>query len=112
MADALGLALFALSGAQVAEKRRLSPIIVVLMGTLTGVAGGMLRDILCAQVPLILRGQIYATAAIAGISLYLILQALGVKRSWAFGAGLAAVVALRLIGILWRLHLPFFNLPR
>ncbi len=68
VADALGLALFAIAGAQIAETAGLSPIIVVLMGTITGVAGGVLRDLLTAQVPLILRADIYATAAIAGIS--------------------------------------------
>src|SRR6185503_15182772 len=97
VADAFGLALFALSGAQIAEAARLSPIIVVIMGTMTGVAGGILRDVLTAQVPLILRGDLYATAAIAGIALYLALTALGVPGSWAFGVGLAAVATLRLL---------------
>ena len=68
VADALGLALFAIAGAQIAEAAGLSPIIVVLMGTMTGVAGGVLRDLLTAQVPLILREEIYATAAIVGIA--------------------------------------------
>src|SRR5512144_3093686 len=67
VADALGLALFALSGAQVAEAAQCSPIIVVVMGTMTGVAGGVLRDVITAQVPLILRRDIYATAAIVGV---------------------------------------------
>ena len=51
LADALGLALFALSGAQVAEAAQHPPLIVVLMGTMTGVAGGVLRDVLTAQIP-------------------------------------------------------------
>lgn len=110
VADALGLALFAISGAQIAEAAGLSPIIVVLMGTMTGVAGGVLRDVLTAQVPLILRGDLYATAAIAGIALYLALTALGVPGSWAFGVGLAAVATLRLLAIVWRLRLPIFRL--
>ncbi len=112
LADAAGLALFAMSGAQIAEAAGLSPIIVVLMGTMTGVAGGVLRDILTAQIPLILRGEIYATAAIVGIALYLVLQALGVNRAWAFGTGLIAVVALRLLSIVWGLSLPVFRVPR
>ncbi len=61
VADAFGLALFALSGAQVAEAAQCPPIIVVLMGTMTGVAGGVLRDVITAQVPLILRRDIYAS---------------------------------------------------
>jgi uncharacterized membrane protein YeiH len=109
VADALGLALFALSGAQVAEAARCPPIIVVLMGTMTGVAGGVVRDVITAQVPLILRRDIYATAAIAGVALYLLLQALGLPRSGAFAAGMALVVALRLLAIRWGLRLPIFR---
>jgi uncharacterized membrane protein YeiH len=111
LADALGLALFTISGAQIAEAAKLSPIIVVLMGTITGVAGGVLRDILSAEIPLILRRDIYATAAIAGASLYLLLQALGVARPWAFGMSIAVVVVLRLLAMLWDLRLPIFRVP-
>jgi uncharacterized membrane protein YeiH len=101
VADALGLGLFALSGAQVAEAAQRPPLIVVLMGTMTGVAGGVLRDVITAQIPLILRRDIYATAAIVGVALYLLLQARGLQRSWAFGAGMVVVVVLRLLAILW-----------
>lgn len=108
VADALGLALFSLSGAQVAETARCPPVVVVLMGTTTGVAGGILRDVITAQVPLILRRDIYATAAIAGIILYLLLQTCGLPRSGAFGVGMVVVVALRLLAIRWGLRLPTF----
>jgi uncharacterized membrane protein YeiH len=111
VADALGLALFALSGAQVAEAAQCPPIIVVLMGTMTGVAGGVLRDVITAQVPLILRRDIYATAAIVGVALYMLLQAFGLQRSHAFAAGMVVVVALRLLAIRWRLQLPIFRMP-
>ena len=96
VADALGLAVFALTGAQLAEAARLHPLIVVLMGTITGVAGGVMRDIFSNQVPLLLRQDIYATAAIVGIALYLVLKALGLKPSWAFRTGMAGVMGLRL----------------
>lgn len=109
VADAFGLALFALSGAQVAEAAQCPPIIVVLMGTMTGVAGGVLRDVITAQVPLILRRDLYATAAIAGVALYLLLQVLGLQRSWAFGSGMIVVVLLRLVAIRWGLQLPIFR---
>jgi len=111
VADALGLALFALSGAQVAEAAQCPPIIVVLMGTMTGVAGGVLRDVITAQVPLILRRDIYATAAIVGVVLYLLLQALGLHRPRAFAAGIVSVIALRLLAIRWDLQLPIFRMP-
>src|SRR5215470_9801671 len=99
VADAFGLALFAMSGAQVAEAAQRPPLIVVLLGTMTGVAGGVLRDVITAQIPLLLRRDIYATAAIGGIALYLFLQAAGLKRSWAFGAGMVLVATLRLCAI-------------
>ena len=111
VADALGLALFAMSGAQIAEAARLSPIIVVLMGTMTGVTGGILRDVLTGKIPLILQREIYAAAAIVGVSLYLLLQTVGMERLWAFGGGMAVVVALRLLSILRGWQLPMFRLP-
>lgn len=111
VADALGLALFALSGAQVAEAAQCPAIIVVLMGTMTGVAGGLLRDVITAQIPLILRRDIYATAAIMGIVLYLVLQAMGLQRSWAFGIGMAMVVTVRLFAIRRGWQLPIFRTP-
>ena len=109
VADALGLALFALSGARLAEAADCPSLVVVLMGTMTGVAGGALRDVITARVPLILQREIYATAAVLGIALYLVLVALDVPRSWAVGAGMITVVALRLLAIRWNVHLPVFR---
>jgi len=106
LADALGLALFALSGAQVAESAQCPSLIVVLMGTVTGVTGGILRDVVTARAPLILQREIYATAAIAGVALYLALQAFGTPKSLAFGVGMILIVALRVFAIRWGLHLP------
>lgn len=112
IADALGLALFAMMGAEVAEATTRSPIIVVLMGTMSGVAGGVLRDVLTARVPLLLRGDVYATAAIAGIALYLVLGRLGLPRPGAFGVGIASVAALRLGAIAWGWQLPVFGVAQ
>jgi len=106
VADALGLGLFAISGARLAENEGLGPLIVVLMGTMTGVTGGVLRDVITARVPLILRQDIYATAAILGIVGYLGLQAVGLGRTPAAISGMLFVVVLRLAAIRWGLHLP------
>jgi uncharacterized membrane protein YeiH len=111
VADAFGLGLFALSGAQIAEADRHAWIVVVLMGTMTGVAGGVVRDLLSGVVPLLLRSDIYATAAIAGICLYLLMQALGLKRFWAFILGVVSVVAIRLLAIAFGWQLPVFTPP-
>lgn len=110
IADALGLALFAITGAQLAERTGHAPIIVVMMGTMTGVAGGVLRDVLSGSVPMILKKDIYATAAIAGIVLYLAAQRLGIERRWAMGMGLVVVVVLRLLSVVWDWQLPTFKL--
>lgn len=104
-ADALGLALFAISGAQVAEAGGHSPIVVVLMGAMTGSSGGMLRDMMSAQVPLIFRHDIYASAAIAGIVVCLLLKAAGLRSSWAIAAGVLTILGLRMGAVLWGWHL-------
>lgn len=111
LADTLGLALFTLSGAQVAEALALPPVIIVVMAVMTGVAGGLMRDVLSGKIPLILSRDLYATAALAGASLYLLLQALALPRPWAFACGVVAVTGLRLIAILHGLRLPVFRLP-
>lgn len=112
VADALGLALFSVAGARVAEAAGHGGLICVVMGTITGCAGGMIRDVLCAQIPVILRrGQIYATAAIFGVTLYWLLQAAGFSQPWPSLAGMCAVAALRLAAIIWNLTLPVFSLP-
>ncbi|MEQ1438383.1 trimeric intracellular cation channel family protein [Fontimonas sp. SYSU GA230001] len=110
-ADALGLALFSIAGAQIAESSGLGGLIAVVMGTITGVFGGVLRDVLCAEIPMILRkGNIYATAAIAGASLYVVLQDAGLARPWAAAAGMATIAGLRIAAIAWNLTLPVFTL--
>ena len=110
VADALGLALFTISGAQVAEAHHLPGMIVVVMGTITGTAGGLLRDVLSGEVPLLLRQEdLYATAAIAGATVYLILQGVGVNLTVSALVGMAFVAGLRLAAILWGLRLPVFH---
>jgi len=112
IADALGLAVFAISGAQIAEKVGCGPLVVIFMGTMTGAGGGVIRDILSAQVPLILRQDIYASAAILGVAFYLILRAAKVPTGYAFAGGLVAVAGIRLTAIAYGLQLPVFQLPQ
>lgn len=113
IADGLGLALFSISGAQVAEAQGLSGLVVVVMGAFTGVAGGVVRDVLSAEVPLLFRSTqpLYATAVIAGVTAYLGLEAVGVDRAAASLAGMALIASLRFAAILLRLGLPTFRLP-
>lgn len=111
VADALGLALFSVVGAQIAEGAGLPAVSGVLLGTMTGTAGGIMRDVLSAEVPLVLRrGNLYASAAIAGTTIYFVLEAAGVPRSPAALIGMAVCTALRFAAIWWGLKLPTFQL--
>ena len=106
VADALGLAFFSISGARIAESAGMPGVTVVVMGTITGVFGGVIRDVLCAEIPMILRkGNIYATAAIAGTSIYLLIDPL-LPRPWPSVVGMLTIAGLRLSAVAWNLSLP------
>lgn len=112
LADAFALGLFAVSGAEIAESFTDSGIVVVLMGTLTGAAGGAVRDVLCNEIPLILQsGPFYATAAIAGATTYHLLETRGAPHALAVTFGMAAVIGLRLASLSFGLRLPVYRLP-
>lgn len=110
LADAAGLAFFVIGGAQIAQDAGLPAFPVVVMGVMTGVAGGMIRDVLTTEIPFILRHrQLYATAAIAGIVIYLGLEGLGVERTIASLVGMGTTFALRLASIYLDLRVPAFD---
>jgi len=112
LADALGLAFFTIAGAQLTQQSGHSPGIALLMGTVTGVAGGIIRDVLTAQIPLVLRpGLLYATAAVVGAAVYLALAGVGVSADVASLAGMGVIVALRLGAILRGWALPAVQVP-
>ncbi len=112
VADALGLALFSIGGAQVTEVKGLPPLTVIVMGTVTGSAGGVLRDVLTGEVPLLFRQtELYATAAIVGVGSYLAAEAAGLGTEPASYLGMAIVAGLRFAAIRWRIRLPVFRVP-
>lgn len=112
VADALGLALFAVSGAQIAESATSQAIVVVLMGAVTCTAGGVLRDVLCNEIPLVLQGgNLYATAALGGAAVYTAASSLGATPLTGTLLGMATVLALRLASIFFGLRLPIYELP-
>ncbi len=110
VADAFGLALFTVIGARVALEDGAPALICVIMGVVTGSAGGLLRDVLCAEVPLLLRRDVYALAAMAGASLYVLLEGSGVAVIVSAPLSVGAVFAIRLAAIRWDLHAPTFEL--
>lgn len=110
VADALGLALFSIAGTQVAEQAGMPALSAILLGAVTGAAGGAIRDVLTARVPVVLqRGSLYATAAITGASLYVALTRAGLRQPIAAIVGILLVAAVRLAAIWWGLKLPVFE---
>ncbi len=108
--DALGLAFFSIAGAQVAESKAHSELIVVMMATITGAFGGVLRDVLCNDIPMILRkGNIYATAVIVGATVYVLSLRFGLTRGPATVVGMITIAALRLGAIAWNWSLPVYT---
>ncbi|QIN81690.1 trimeric intracellular cation channel family protein [Rubrobacter tropicus] len=106
VADAFGLAVFTFIGATTAYEAGVPAPIVVLMGTITGVAGGMMRDVLCSEVPLVLRREVYATAAIAGATVYVLLTNAGVDGAIVALLTISTVFLLRLTALRLDLHIP------
>jgi len=111
-ADALGLAFFSIVGVQIAQAGGLSPFPAAIMGAITGCAGGLIRDVLVAEVPLIFRQtELYVTACAAGIAVYLGLAAAGLAPGLASISGMAVIALVRLASILWSIRLPILQLP-
>ncbi|WP_256656999.1 trimeric intracellular cation channel family protein [Pseudomonas sp. BGI-2] len=104
--DAAGLALFAVAGAQKALNFGISPFVSMLMGTITGVGGGVLRDIVLARVPVVLQADLYASSAFVGAAVLIIGRRCGVPPvACALLAGVACL-ALRLLSVSYGWQLP------
>jgi uncharacterized membrane protein YeiH len=102
------LSLFAVAGAAKALAFDTHPFVAILMGCITGAGGGTVRDVLLAQVPVVLRADVYATAALAGAAVMVIgSRYLKIPRAWAMALGVVFCFALRLISV-WK----HWNLPR
>jgi uncharacterized membrane protein YeiH len=109
IADALGLGLFAVAGTQIALAAGTNGGIAVMMGVTTGIAGGMIRDVLCNEVPLVLQKEIYALAALLGSALYVMLDTLGAGTWLTAGVAFTACTGLRLAAMRWNLSLPTYG---
>ncbi len=109
--DSLGLVAFAVIGCDVAASTGAHPGIVVLMGMITGIFGGLLRDVLCNQIPMVLRRDLYASVALATGALYVGLQEFGISHDVASGIALVVGFVFRLVAIRFSLALPVFARP-
>jgi uncharacterized membrane protein YeiH len=108
--DAAGLSLFAVSGAQRAIEFGLGPVTAALLGMVTGIGGGMTRDVLLAEIPQVLRSDLYAVAALAGASVVVLGDMSAVPYEISALAGAASCFVLRFMAIRYGWHLPTAHL--
>ena len=109
ISDAFGLAVFTAVGTAKGLSVSDSHSVAMVMGVMTGAAGGMIRDVLSAEVPLVLRREIYATAALCGAFVYVVTARIGMSPLACLAASVAATLSIRLAAIHWRLSLPVFQ---
>ncbi|MBL8791269.1 MAG: trimeric intracellular cation channel family protein [Rhizobiales bacterium] len=107
--DAVGLALFSVTGAATGVASGAGPTIAIVMGVATATFGGVIRDMLGGEIPIILRREIYVTAALLGAATFATFLALGASRDAALVAGFLAAFALRAAAIVLGLSLPVFS---
>ncbi len=110
--DAIGLAVFVGIGVDKALQHQSSPMIAVIMGVITGCGGGIIRDVLAREIPMILRSEIYATACIVGGVIQTIALEADMNKNSALLAGILSTLIIRLGAIKWHLSLPTFALHR
>jgi uncharacterized membrane protein YeiH len=108
--DAAGLSFFAVAGAQKAIEFGLSPVMSALLGMLTGIGGGMTRDVLLVEIPQVLRSDLYAVAALVGASIVVIGNTLGLSYGVSALVGGFFCFGLRFLAIRYGWHLPVAHL--
>ena len=110
--DAFGLAIFTIIGAQKALMFGFSGPVAIVMGCITGVVGGMIRDILSGQIPFVLQKEIYATASILGGALYVLCDYIELGPIFSMVVAMLGTLSLRLCAIYYHLSLPVFSNDR
>ena len=104
--DAAGLSLFAVAGALKAMELKLHPLPAIMLGGVTGVGGGTVRDVFLNQVPHVFQSDVYATAALAGAALAVLLLRVGVPQTAASAAGVVFCFVLRMASVVFHWNLP------
>jgi uncharacterized membrane protein YeiH len=107
-ADAIGLAAFTVSGTQTAIALDMPGLVVIMMGMASGIFGGIIRDIMANEIPLIFRRDVYATASLTGAMWVYFSQKMGLPIDIAMLVGFSMVMIIRFTAIKWRLSLPAF----
>lgn len=110
--DTLGIAFFTILGVEKALSLGVRPEIAAIMGMFTAVMGGVIRDVLANETPVIFRKEIYATACLAGAVFYLLLGVqLGVDRNINLLLSSAVIIVIRVLAVKYKLALPGFKKP-
>ena len=107
--DAIGFALFAIVGTQVALDWNMPWLTASLLGVVTAVFGGLLRDVMINEVPLVFSSELYATAAWIGSMTLIILNAFDVEGTIAAWAGILVCITVRMVALRWKVMLPRFQ---
>ena len=107
--DALGLSVFVILGTQKVLEHGMSPSVAIISGMVTGICGGMLRDILCNDIPLVLRKELYAVIALAGALLYILLAKAHVPNDINVLITFVTIFTTRLIAIFFHIEMPIFD---
>ena len=107
--DSLGISFFTILGVEKALALGVRPEIAAIMGMFTAIMGGVLRDVLTNETPVLFRKEIYATACLAGAILYLALFRLGVERDINMTASIILIFLVRILAVRYRLALPNFR---
>jgi len=108
-ADAIGIAIYGVMGAELARLEGAGLLVSVVMGAMTATFGGMIRDVVCNETPLILRKEVYVTCAALAGAVHIGLIALGMPVAYAAGAGILLGFGLRALGIRKGLSLPVYK---
>ncbi len=108
IADAIGLGIFSILGATYALQLNIPPIVAVLMGVVTGIFGGVLRDVMCNRIPDIFRSsaELYATCSFIGTWVFITLTWLNISVPVASSCGAAVIFTMRLLAVRFKMTLP------
>ena len=104
--DTIGLGVFTIIGVEIGISSNLHPIICIALGTISASFGGVIRDILCNEIPVIFRKEIYATACILGGITFFVLQYFNLKEDLIYIFTIAMVITIRLLVVKFRVQLP------